>query len=252
MYSGTEMARMQLGTAPETRTDHDTAWHATSSGIYAAVKPAADYVLAAILLILLAPLIVAAAAIVRLTSRGPAFYSQVRMGLGGRPYRIFKLRTMVHNCEAVSGARWAVPGDARVTPIGRILRATHIDEMPQLLNVLRGEMSLVGPRPERPEFVPGLAQAIPHYRERLLVRPGVTGLAQVQLPPDTDLDSVRRKLACDLFYIHNMGPWLDLRILLCTACKFLGIPFVLSGNLCGVPSQRRHRIMLALHAQLAH
>ena len=106
----------------------------------------------------------------------------MRLGKNGRPFRLHKIRTMRHDCEKATGPRWAVPGDPRITPLGRFLRQTHLDELPQLWNVLRGEMSLVGPRPERPEFVPDLEQAIPHYRDRLLVRPGVTGLAQVQLP----------------------------------------------------------------------
>ena len=113
---------------------------------------------------------------------------------------------MYHDCERLTGARWSTPGDNRVTWIGKILRATHIDELPQLFNILRGEMSLVGPRPERPEIVVGLELAIPCYRDRLQVRPGVTGLAQVQLPPDTDLESVRRKVAYDLYYIERLQP----------------------------------------------
>src|SRR5205823_316253 len=113
--------------------------------------------------------------------------------------------------------RWSIPGDPRVTLIGQVLRRTHLDELPQLLNVLRGDMSLIGPRPERPEFLPELEAAFPRYRDRLAVRPGVTGLAQVQLPADSDLDSVREKLRHDLYYIQHLGPWLDLRILICTA-----------------------------------
>src|SRR5207253_4196733 len=142
----------------------------------------------------------------------PVFYSQIRLGRGGKPFAIYKIRTMTHNCEKVSGAQWSTPGDARITPVGRFLRKTHLDELPQLWNVLRADMSLVGPRPERPEFVPKLEHALPRYRDRLAVRPGVSGLAQVQLPPDTDLASVRRKLAHDLFYVERMSFWLDLRI----------------------------------------
>jgi lipopolysaccharide/colanic/teichoic acid biosynthesis glycosyltransferase len=191
---------------------------------YTAAKAVIDFVLALLLLILTLPLIVLAALAVKLTSRGPAFYSQTRLGQGGRPYRIYKVRTMTHNCESKTGARWATPDDPRITRVGRLLRRTHIDELPQLWNVLRGEMSLVGPRPERPEFVPRLEQAVPRYRERLRVRPGLTGLAQVQLPPDSDLDSVRRKLAHDLHYVEHAGPWLDLRILASTVFHVLGLP----------------------------
>ena len=136
-----------------------------------------------------------AAIVVKLTSRGPAFYTQIRLGQDGRAYAIYKLRTMTHDCEKLSGPQWSKKGDCRVTAVGRLLRRSHLDELPQLWNVLRGEMSLIGPRPERPEFVPRLERSLPHYRARLHVRPGVTGLAQVQLPPDTDLGSVRRKLA---------------------------------------------------------
>jgi lipopolysaccharide/colanic/teichoic acid biosynthesis glycosyltransferase len=131
---------------------------------------------------------------------------------------------MYHDCERRSGVRWSTAGDPRVTPVGRFLRRTHIDELPQLWNVLKGDMSLVGPRPERPEFVPHLEQCLPGYRERLRVRPGLTGLAQVQLPPDTDLASVRRKLAHDLHYVEQLSFWLDVRILFATIFHVLGLP----------------------------
>jgi lipopolysaccharide/colanic/teichoic acid biosynthesis glycosyltransferase len=163
--------------------------------------------------------------LVKVTSRGSALYCQTRVGRHGKPFTIFKIRTMVHECESLTGACWATPGDARATPVGRWLRKTHIDELPQLWNVLRGDMSLVGPRPERPEFVPHLEKAIPHYRGRLLVRPGVTGLAQVQLPPDTDLGSVRSKLAYDLHYVQNLSIWFDIRICWATVLKMVGVPF---------------------------
>jgi lipopolysaccharide/colanic/teichoic acid biosynthesis glycosyltransferase len=199
-------------------------------------KFAMDVSISAVLLILSAPVILLAALAVKLNSRGPVFYCQTRLGRGGRPYTIYKIRTMVHNCENKSGACWSTAGDPRITFVGRFLRRTHIDELPQLWNVLRGEMSLVGPRPERPEFVPQLAQAIAGYRERLLVRPGVTGLAQVQLPPDTDLNSVRRKLAFDLYYIQNASLLLDLRLILATAFHAAGVPFAVTGKLFFVPT----------------
>jgi len=159
------------------------------------------------------------------------------VGLGGRPSRIYKIRTMYHNCEKVSGARWATEGDPCITPVGRFLRRTHLDELPQLWNVLRGEMSLVGPRPERPEFLPQLEQVLPNYRARLLVRPGITGLAQVQLPADSGIESVRRKLAYDLYYVREAGPWLDLRILLGTAFKMFGVSFPALRKLFLIPSR---------------
>jgi lipopolysaccharide/colanic/teichoic acid biosynthesis glycosyltransferase len=147
----------------------------------------------------------------------------VRLGKDGRPFTLYKLRTMRHNCEAQTGPRWAVPADPRVTCIGRFLRASHIDELPQLWNVLRGEMALVGPRPERPELVKMLETAIPHYRERLRVRPGLTGVAQLQLPPDSTLDDVRAKVAYDLFYIRRMGLRLDVGALVGTGLKLAGV-----------------------------
>src|SRR5262249_35904144 len=161
-------------------------------------KAALEGAAALCLLALLGPLILGLAALVKLTSRGPAFYKQTRLGRGGSLFTIYKLRTMVDRCESLTGPRWALPRDPRVTGLGRFLRKSRLDELPQLLNVVRGEMSLVGPRPERPEFLPELERACPGYRERLAVRPGVTGLAQVQLPADTSVDSVRRKLAYDL------------------------------------------------------
>ena len=113
---------------------------------------------------------------------------------------------MYQDSERHSGPTWSLPGDPRVTPVGRVLRWTHLDELPQLINVLMGEMSLVGPRPERPEFLAKLEHDLPDYRRRLAVRPGVTGLAQVQQPPDTDLASVRRKLNYDLYYVERLSP----------------------------------------------
>jgi lipopolysaccharide/colanic/teichoic acid biosynthesis glycosyltransferase len=202
---------------------------------YRSCKHAADFVLAAILAMPAVPIVLLAAALVRLTSRGPAFYSQTRVGEDGRLFTIWKIRSMIHNCESLTGPRWSMPGDPRVTGVGAVLRVTHLDELPQLLNVLRGEMSLIGPRPERPEFVPELERELPGYWQRLTVRPGVTGLAQVQLPPDSDLYSVRRKLAHDLYYIRHLGPWLDVRLLACTAFYALGLPFRLVGKLLGIP-----------------
>jgi lipopolysaccharide/colanic/teichoic acid biosynthesis glycosyltransferase len=195
-----------------------------------------DAALAVALLVLTAPLMLVAAALVRLTSRGPAIYTQERLGLGGQPFTIYKIRTMYRDSEALTGARWSTPGDPRVTLVGWILRATHVDELPQLVNVLRGEMSLVGPRPERPEIVASLQHQLPAYAERLRVLPGITGLAQVQLPPDVDVESVRRKLSCDLYYIEHVGPWLDLRIMVATAIGALGLPSPVSRALLRLPS----------------
>jgi lipopolysaccharide/colanic/teichoic acid biosynthesis glycosyltransferase len=203
---------------------------------YPPAKVVLDFLLAALLALPALPVLLLAALAVKLTSRGPAFYTQTRLGRGGRLFTIYKVRTMIHNCESLTGPRWSMPGDPRVTRIGWFLRASHLDELPQLLNVLRGEMSLIGPRPERPEFLAELEGAFAAYRQRLAVRPGVTGLAQVQLPPDTDLGSVRRKLAHDLYYIRHLSPGLDLRLLTCTACYALGVPFSVLSKLLRVPA----------------
>lgn len=192
---------------------------------YVGCKTGVEWIAAVLLLVLTGPIILLAALAVRMTSRGPAFYSQTRLGRRGKPFRIHKLRTMSHNCERATGATWATANDPRITPLGRFLRKSHLDELPQLINVLRGEMSIVGPRPERPEFIPQLEQAVPHYSDRLLVRPGVTGLAQVQLPADTDMASVRRKLAYDLYYVRHISFWLDFRLIGCTVVHCFGVPF---------------------------
>ena len=226
----------------ETATSDDAAPPAMSGAVdllnankYLAHKRTLDFILAVLLSILTFPLMLLAMALVKLSSRGPAIYRQTRVGRHGRHFTIYKIRSMARDSERLTGAQWATPHDPRVTPVGAILRVTHVDELPQLWNVLRGEMSLVGPRPERPEFVGPLEQAVPHYGDRLLVLPGVTGLAQVQLPPDSDLHSVRRKLACDLYYVQRVNLWLDLRIILGTAIGVLGIPFLLTGKLLRIP-----------------
>ena len=205
---------------------------------YEACKTAADLATAAGMFVLLSPLIAASMIAVKLTSRGPAIYSQARLGKNGRPFTIYKIRTMSDDCEKATGAKWSTPDDPRVTPLGRFLRQTHLDELPQLWNVLRGDMGLVGPRPERPEFVQELERTVPHYRERMSVRPGITGLAQVQLPPDTSVQCVRRKLAYDLYYVGNIGARLDARILLATLMKVAGVRFDLTRVLVGLPEER--------------
>jgi lipopolysaccharide/colanic/teichoic acid biosynthesis glycosyltransferase len=205
---------------------------------YWGCKRCLDFVCALLLAMVAAPFVVLAGVLIKLTSRGPIFYSQTRLGLRGKPFFIYKLRSMQHNCERFSGACWATPDDTRITPVGRFLRRSHIDELPQLWNVLRGDMSLVGPRPERPELIPALEREIPGYRQRLEVRPGVTGLAQLQLPPDTDMDSVRSKLVCDLQYVHTLSLRLDIGILLSTPCHLLGIPFAKTSWIFGIAGAR--------------
>ncbi len=188
----------------------------------------------AILLLVFSPLLLILMGVVRLSSRGPAIYRQQRVGLNGRLFTVLKLRTMRCDAEAKTGPVWATVGDARITRLGRILRALHLDELPQLINVVRGDMVLIGPRPERPEFTQSLGREVPGYLNRLVVRPGITGLAQINLPPDTDLDSVRRKLNVDLQYIQQANLWLDFRIGLATAIRMVGIKGIVPCHLLGL------------------
>ncbi|MFL5246062.1 MAG: sugar transferase [Gemmataceae bacterium] len=222
---------------------------------YLKIKTGGDCFIASALLILFTPVVLIAALLIKLTSKGPAFFTQKRVGRDNRIYTIYKLRTMYHDCEKQSGPQWSRVGDPRVTALGRFLRRSHIDELPQLWNVLKCDMSLVGPRPERPEFVKILAHDLPHYRERLRVRPGMTGLAQVQLPPDTDLASVRRKLTCDLFYVHHISLLLDLKVALGTVFYLAGIPFGWTRTLFQMPTSEAvesvYRGMGAQNARVA-
>jgi len=206
---------------------------------YLGIKSYLEKMIASLLLLFASPIILAASIAVRLTSAGPLIYRQDRVGRNGVVFCIYKVRSMVHDCESHSGPQWSRPGDHRVTLVGRFLRFTHIDELPQLVNVLRGEMSLVGPRPERPEFVDQLEKVLPRYRERLMVLPGITGLAQIQLKPDAHLGSVAAKLVCDIHYVQNVSCWLDLQILAATTIHLLGIPFPVLHMLFGVPTLGR-------------
>jgi lipopolysaccharide/colanic/teichoic acid biosynthesis glycosyltransferase len=175
-------------------------------------------------LIVVSPFLLLLALLIRASSKGQAFLWQERVGLGGRVFQIVKLRSMFEDAEQWTGAVWASEDDPRITPLGRYLRKLHLDELPQLWNVARGEMSFIGPRPERPEFVDNLIDEVPGYECRLAVLPGVTGLAQVNLPPDQTQDCVRRKIELDLEYIFTAEPSLDLRIVVCTVLKMIGIP----------------------------
>jgi lipopolysaccharide/colanic/teichoic acid biosynthesis glycosyltransferase len=186
-------------------------------------KAAVDLAATALLLVPALPLVLLCVVLVRLTSRGPAIYTQSRVGRGGHTFTLYKIRTMYHDCEKLTGPQWSTPGDSRITPVGRILRKLHLDELPQLFNVLRGEMSLIGPRPERPEIVRRLRDAVVGYDRRHAVKPGITGFAQVHLPPDSCLRSVRNKLVYDLFYIRNRSWRMELFILLATGLKLFGL-----------------------------
>lgn len=168
------------------------------------------------LLVLTLPVILVTALLVRLDSPGPVFYRQLRAGLNGRPFMLIKFRSLAVDAEACGTARWAQRRDPRITRVGAWIRPLRIDELPQLLNVLRGEMSLIGPRPERPVFVEQLAEVIPHYHERSAVKPGITGWAQVNFPYGASVEDAREKLAYDLYYVKNRGLVLDLLILLST------------------------------------
>ena len=201
--------------------------------------------LALIALIALSPLLLVIALAIKLTSPGPIWYRQIRVGvdrrrhrpdgtttlydrracdLGGQVFRIYKFRSMRVDAEQKSGAVWATANDPRVTPIGRLMRKTRIDEIPQLINVLRGDMNIVGPRPERPSFFGRLRESIPEYPLRQMARPGITGWAQVNQSYDSCLDDVRRKVQLDLEYLEQQGMAEDLRIMART------IPVVLFGR----------------------
>jgi len=180
------------------------------------IKRIMDFVVASVGLIATIPICLITFVLIKMDSRGSVFYRQKRSGIDGNPYMVLKFRTMRQDAEAISGAVWSTSSDSRITRIGKFLRKWRIDEIPQLINVLKGEMSLVGPRPERPEFVDTLSSAIPFYRERLLVPPGVTGWAQVKFPYASNIDGARRKLQFDLYYIKHMGFFLDCMILLRT------------------------------------
>ena len=180
-----------------------------------AMHRAADVAISLIILAITLPVMLAAAALVWLTSPGPILYRQIRVGQHGRTFVLFKFRSMYLNAEA-QGPAWAARHDPRVTPLGRVLRHCRIDELPQLFNVLRGEMSIIGPRPERPHFVAQLDNLIPFHADRTRVKPGITGWAQVNYPYGASVEDARQKLSYDLYYVKHRSLWLDLLILVAT------------------------------------
>jgi len=175
------------------------------------------------LLLFVGPLL---AVLIKLDSPGPIFYRQVRLGRGGVPFELLKFRSMVTDAEEEMGAQWAAKSDPRVTRVGRLLRRTRLDELPQVINVLRGDIHLIGPRPERPEFITRLEQEIPFYRARLAVKPGLTGWAQVRYRYGNTVEDALIKLEYDLYYIKNRSVLLDLSILL----KTVGVVVLFKGT----------------------
>ncbi len=177
------------------------------------IKRLMDILISLFLLIFSSPIILLTAIAIKLESKGPIIYKQERVGLKGKKFTIFKFRSMVQDAEKNTGAIWASKIDSRITKVGNFIRKVRIDEIPQMYNVLKGEMSLVGPRPERPIFVEQFAKEIPFYKRRLLVKPGLTGWAQVKHKYDEDIEDVKNKLNYDLFYIENISVRMDLKIL---------------------------------------
>ena len=179
-------------------------------------KRAFDMIASGVLLVVTLPVLIVAGLLVKLTSPGPMFYMQERVGQFGRPFNVIKFRSMRSDAEKDGTPQWAQAADPRVTAIGRIIRATRIDEIPQILNVFKGDMSFVGPRPERPFFVKDLAEKLPFYNERHVVKPGITGWAQLNYPYGASVEDARHKLEYDLYYVKNYSTFLDLVILIQT------------------------------------
>ncbi|MBU8536723.1 exopolysaccharide biosynthesis polyprenyl glycosylphosphotransferase [Roseomonas tokyonensis] len=213
-FSEQGLKRLELESLPAGWLGSAKAAHTTR--IEAAARRGFDIAVAGALLLLTLPLLLLTMLAIKIDSRGPIFYRQERIGLNNRPFMLFKFRSMVTDAEAGGVARWAIRGDPRVTRIGRFLRLTRIDEIPQAINVLRGDMSVVGPRPERPTFVAQLGEIIPHYHDRAIVKPGITGWAQVNYPYGASVEDARMKLSYDLYYVRRRSLLLDLLILLAT------------------------------------
>lgn len=204
----------------------------------------------ALLLIFATPAILLLAVLIRLTSSGPAIYRQTRIGRHGKEFAMYMLRTMYVDVISMSGPTWYRPGDHRITPVGKLLQMLHLHELPQLINIVKGDMDLVGPRPERPAFFEFLSREIPDYSDRLRVLPGITGLAQVNLPPDETLECVRRRLVLDCEYIQTANMWLDVRILICEFLQMLGVRHHRAASLLGVT--RRVHSRDASHKRKSH
>ena len=188
------------------------------------LKRALDLFFSVILLIMASPLLLIFPLLIKLDSKGPVIFRQTRVGENGREFELYKFRSMRQDAEAATGPVWAKKDDDRVTRVGRFMRKTRIDELPQLFNVLKGDMSFVGPRPERPHFVEQLKREIPYFEMRTVVKPGVTGWTQIKYPYGATIEDAREKLQYDIYYIKNMNPLLDLLI------AFLTVKVVLTGK----------------------
>ena len=185
------------------------------------IKRLIDILFSFTALVILSPLLILFAVLIKIDSKGPVFFSQTRVGRHSRIFSVYKFRSMIRDAEKYTGPVWADENDPRITRVGRFMRKTRIDEFPQLFNVLKGDMSLVGPRPERPYFVDQLKKEYPFYSRRLRVKPGVTGWAQVKGKYDTTIEAVKEKLEFDLYYIDNISLRLDLRIMVYTIIVML-------------------------------
>jgi sugar transferase (PEP-CTERM system associated) len=219
IYDDTAFWEQHLGRVNLDRID--TGWFLRAEGfsdsaLSRVVKRSVDIAASLLLLALTLPLMMGVGILIKLDSRGPVLYRQQRVGRFGENFTLLKFRSMRVDAEAEGAPRWAAKRDPRVTRVGALIRSTRIDELPQLLNVLHGEMSLIGPRPERPHFVAQLSQVIPFYNERNYVKPGITGWAQVNFPYGASIEDARQKLSYDLYYVKNRGTFLDLLILLAT------------------------------------
>ena len=180
------------------------------------IKRFLDLIFSVLFFVIGLPFYIIFGLLIKLDSNGPVLFKQIRTGLQNNVFLLYKFRSMCFLAEAKTGPVWTAQNDPRITKVGQFLRRFRLDELPQLLNVLKGDMSLVGPRPERPFFVEKLNQEYPFYMRRLKVRPGITGWAQIKHPYDEHLEDVREKLRYDLYYIENMGLWLDLKIMIRT------------------------------------
>jgi exopolysaccharide biosynthesis polyprenyl glycosylphosphotransferase len=177
---------------------------------YFQIKQTFDFLISLGAILLFLPFLVLFSILIKVDSPGPIFYTQERLGFNGQPFSIIKFRTMWNDAEK-NGPQWATPNDVRITRVGHFLRKYHIDEIPQLINVLRGEMSLIGPRPERLSFIQEFEKKFPRFRDRLQVKPGITGWAQINGGYDL---SPKEKLELDLYYLHHLSLWLDVKIIL--------------------------------------